>query len=793
MASHPLPYEPYPTINPSGAPPGDFENIHATPEMFGGLIGAATEKLGGGLEKAGETATSAAILQQGVLNETQITNADTAHSKELSDLTADYKSKEGLAAVYARPKFDADVAALRQKYLQTLPNPAAQRGFDMLARRHEAYAYGDAATYAATQLKRADLNSANASSAQSIAGAGRLDVAQDDERFQYHIDSIDFATRRMMQNQGWGDFMHENPQTHALTFDDSPQGQQAEAVYEETNGKAVAMAYENRYRVLADQNVVTAYQKYQAERAVPGKVPGEAQVRLDAMFTPKIRDAETRTISDGTVGQANGAYQRSLNYRPMVEDSANKWGVDPNVISRQIMQESGFKDVRSSAGAEGFSQFIPGTAAKYHVDVHDPRSSIDGQAHYMHDLLEQFGGNYGLALAGYNWGENRVAGWMASGANPANMPLETRNYVRSITGQDIGTWAAGGGNIAAIPAGEAPTGSPRSQADYYRANYDSILTQAREQASALHPDDPRFIDMSVAKTEQLLNNVIRQQELTYKADENTVQRALLPTAQRPAPTSVEQLINVSPEVKAAWERMQVNSPLAAEHIESRILTANSREGGHDAKTYGAGFYDLFQRVHAAEGDPMRITDPTQLYSHIGPNGDLTVSGLDKLTGEIQGRRTPEGVAENEMKLQFLRNARGQITGTDEGLHIRDPKGDELYLKFMAQALPLYEAQRRDGKTPAQLLNPDSPDYVGKIITNFKRPMDQWFSDTIHDAAAPATKPAFDINNIKDTSGLISALRGGQITRVQADDYAIAHGWARRPIPAAAIPQLPLSQ
>jgi hypothetical protein len=55
------------------------------------------------------------------------------------------------------------------------------------------------------------------------------------------------------------------------------------------------------------------------------------------------------------------------------------------------------------------------------------------------------------------------------------------------------------------------------------------------------------------------------------------------------------------------------------------------------------------------------------------------------------------------------------------LHIKDPKGDELYLKFLANALPAYDAGKKAGKTPAQLLNPDSPDYIGKSITNYKRP------------------------------------------------------------------------
>ena len=58
----------------------------------------------------------------------------------------------------------------------------------------------------------------------------------------------------------------------------------------------------------------------------------------------------------------------------------------------------------------------------------------------MSDLQNMFGGNKGLALAGYNWGEANVQRWLRNGANPANLPRETANYVRSITGHDLNEW-----------------------------------------------------------------------------------------------------------------------------------------------------------------------------------------------------------------------------------------------------------------------------------------------------------------------------------------------------------------
>jgi hypothetical protein len=214
------------------------------------------------------------------------------------------------------------------------------------------------------------------------------------------------------------------------------------------------------------------------------------------------------------------------------------------------------------------------------------------------------------------------------------------------------------------------------------------------------------------------------------------------------------------------------------------------------KTYGPGFYETYKMVHLPEGTPGRITDPSQLYARVGPNGDLTVAGVDKLVNEIQSRKTPEGVAESEMKKQFLANAKGQISGSDEGLHIKDPKGDLLYLKFLAYALPAYDAARKEGKSPVQLLNPDSPDYLGKVITapnsGFKRPMDQWFSDIVQDSPTHVGKPAeaqaFDPKVVKSLDDLVSAYRSGKVTKAVADQMAIDNGWAAK----RASPTVPIS-
>jgi hypothetical protein len=86
----------------------------------------------------------------------------------------------------------------------------------------------------------------------------------------------------------------------------------------------------------------------------------------------------------------------------------------PEVFCYLPFVESGFRPaIVSSAGARGFWQFMPKTAAKYGLRVDDavdertdPRLSTIAACRYLNDLLSMFGANaFMCAVASYNKGE----------------------------------------------------------------------------------------------------------------------------------------------------------------------------------------------------------------------------------------------------------------------------------------------------------------------------------------------------------------------------------------------------
>jgi soluble lytic murein transglycosylase len=121
----------------------------------------------------------------------------------------------------------------------------------------------------------------------------------------------------------------------------------------------------------------------------------------------------------------------------------------PELIYSVMRQESLYRsDAVSSAGARGLLQLMPETARRTARNLKRSKPSADdlfapeinlplGAAH-LRTLIDRFGGQVIVALAGYNAGPNAAARWLpAQSVEPdvwiENIPYnETRNYVQRI-------------------------------------------------------------------------------------------------------------------------------------------------------------------------------------------------------------------------------------------------------------------------------------------------------------------------------------------------------------------------
>ena len=142
-----------------------------------------------------------------------------------------------------------------------------------------------------------------------------------------------------------------------------------------------------------------------------------------------------------------------------------KFNLPAGLLNAVMMVESGGNPGQTSrAGAQGYFQFMPDTAAQYKVKVNDLNSEAEGAARMLSDLMKMTNGDLTATLAAYNWGIGNV-----QRRGIANMPAETRKYIPKVMsylgGAPTGTAAAPGTAPSANVASAVQSGTPQQVAD----------------------------------------------------------------------------------------------------------------------------------------------------------------------------------------------------------------------------------------------------------------------------------------------------------------------------------------
>ena len=120
-------------------------------------------------------------------------------------------------------------------------------------------------------------------------------------------------------------------------------------------------------------------------------------------------------------------FRRLLYPRPyefQVEQQARRFGVDPDLLTAIIREESRFDPLAiSGASARGLTQFVGPTARRLAqkldwvdldpADLLEPEVAITLGAAYLAELADRFKGNTGQVVAAYNAGEDLASLWQA--------------------------------------------------------------------------------------------------------------------------------------------------------------------------------------------------------------------------------------------------------------------------------------------------------------------------------------------------------------------------------------------
>lgn len=143
-------------------------------------------------------------------------------------------------------------------------------------------------------------------------------------------------------------------------------------------------------------------------------------------------------------------------YQQLANQTATKYGLDPNIFAAMIGKESGWDpNIRGSSGEYGLGQLMPATAAGLGVtNPLDPAQNLDGAARYLSQQLATQNGDYARALAAYNGGPGGVnlpqaqayaADVLQRAGNPANTTTGAGTPTVTPTGGPMdwlsGAWA----------------------------------------------------------------------------------------------------------------------------------------------------------------------------------------------------------------------------------------------------------------------------------------------------------------------------------------------------------------
>lgn len=221
-----------------------------------------------------------------------------------------------------------------------------------------------------------------------------------------------------------------------------------------------------------------AYRPTRAEVAAIERLPGirralallSLEQRIDGTreWDHAIRDFDDRQLlAAAELARRRGLWERAIHtaertrqehdlslrylapYREKLEEVAREMGLEEAWVYGLIRQESRFvPNARSSAGAAGLMQLMPGTArwVARQLGIKSYRRALTGEMetnltlgmYYLKHVSERLDGHPVLASAAYNAGPRRAQGWrseqpMEGAVYAETIPFnETRGYVQKV-------------------------------------------------------------------------------------------------------------------------------------------------------------------------------------------------------------------------------------------------------------------------------------------------------------------------------------------------------------------------
>lgn len=741
-----VPYQASPDSQAPAEAPNDYTSVSTSPASFGGAVAEGGQAAGQGLldaskfynQVAADDSTNNAVDAVGAIFHGEPGKMVMGPDGQMTQDTG-FLGKRGADAMRAYPDASKAMDEAIQEQRSGLSTPAARLQFDNETRRMRAGWISQMGNHYDQQQFEWTKDTNTTTIAQGLNAVSQ--VAGDDAASAAAGERVRNASVKLAQAQyGVSD---EVTQGALLSADQQ-------------------IALTRIRRLSADPGTaMDAERVLNSSMPVLGSIPGidgiQRQVKgavIDATMGPAV---------DRAVSDALTAAQRGTGSAMDISSAigAQEWrGKGPAPTSVD--------------GAVGPSQITPDTARRYGLDpskLGDPayaamaRDTITSKISALPDVQ----GDPARIAVAYFSGEGNVA--------PLGSPTPYIHDYKDGNGKSVSSYVAD--VTGRMGAASSAAGATPSTADALNANMANIQAKAQADAEMLFPNYPDAQDRYVQNVTRRVDQTITQQTRQYQVDTHTVQAIL---AGDNPPISEEELKARSPQVAAAWASTQINNAQAAMSIE-RMFDANARGR---AVGNGTGFAGYLDRALAPANDPTRLNNPSQLWPFVGAGeaAPLTNTGANALTDLMGLRGTPQGEAAATQIKAFVDQAHSQLSYSNAAAGLTDPKGEAAFGKFMSGTLPIVVKAAKAGNLSA-VLDPKSPDFIGKAAATFARTPAQIVTDRLHAEGVRIAPQAID--SPMTMQGLRFAVGEGKISAGEAAWIANRMGFKK---PAAAPPSPP---
>ena len=731
------PYDPVPSVSPSG-PSGEFLKVDPTPAEFGGLTGAATQKLGQGAQQLGGALAENAIFLQDRQNQIVASDAFNKFQNAALDITGGdpgNPSKKGFLTLQGKdtqtsyPTYVQNLEQARQDIASSLTTDAQKIMFEQASRRLQTNTLDTMRSHFVQQMRVYGVTTNQAAmdtSARAIGADPGSEQTFNDNLAQFRMHAVQMAENSGVEN--------DPVALHDMIV------------------KAEQKAIVARVQGLEASDPINGPQKawnwLQNGQIPDTPVAGKPQTSTPVIkhLSPELLDELTKHFQTAA-NMANGAagVQAVIGGAGSAASATPRGAATNMAWNRALGQEHG-EDATGGAlvspkGATGASQMLPSTAQEtaqkhgvpYEPTLLQPGANYDssysrmlGRLHFG-DLVQKYDGNITLASAAYNAGEGRVNEWLNQNGDPrsgkisnaawaAKIPFdETRNYVMrvaqpgneaqpsgpSLSPAGYQPAAADGAQPAVMQPGVQVPGAPPATPDAGTPQHSpmpyareaDMIERAWQEGNTRFPGRPDLAKRLVVDPvyEHIQQTNILQQK--FEMEQQKAQR----DAQNGLMNNVITTLNQDP---AKFDPASLDAKDAAGNY---VLLPEQREnlmqyskrrlaetGTEDISSFGSGYTQAYKDIFAAPDDPNKINDLNDILKRGIPGGDLSTAGVDRLSRIfLASRKNLDLNAIHRSASGFLEDAKNYLSFQDDTgfVKTKDPAGEHI---FNSQFLPRFE-------------------------------------------------------------------------------------------------------